>query len=96
MSNSKTREGIKEDKRYKQANREALIAVGMFILNFVWWYGFAYGLGSKPVDEYTYVMGFPSWFFYSCILGFIVFSFATWFVVKTFFKEIPLDEEAEE
>lgn len=96
MVSSKTKEGFKEDKRYRQANKEALITVALFILNFIWWYGFAYGLGSKPVEEYTYVLGLPAWFFYSCVLGFIVFSFAAWFVVKYFFKDIPLDEEVGE
>lgn len=79
--------------RFHQSNKEALICIGLTIFYFIWWYGFAYGLGNKPVDSYKYVLGFPSWFFYSCILGFFIFSFLTWFVVTKFFKDIPLDED---
>jgi uncharacterized membrane protein YhdT len=93
MNLLKNEKDFKEDKRYKQANKEALIAIALFVINFIWWYGFAYGLGSKPVEEYSYVMGLPSWFFYSCVLGLIVFSLATWVMVKYFFKDIPLDDD---
>ncbi|MBA1334777.1 MAG: hypothetical protein HPY66_0397 [Firmicutes bacterium] len=96
MTQKRTGKEFKEDKRYTQANKEALIAIGLFILNFIWWYGFAYGLGARPVEEYTYVMGLPAWFFYSCVAGFVVFSFASWFMVKFLFKDIPLDDNAEQ
>lgn len=79
--------------RFKQADKEALITLGLYFVFFVWWYSFAYGLGSKPVSEYTYILGFPSWFFYSCIVGYLLISFLLWFVVKIFFVEIPLEEE---
>jgi uncharacterized membrane protein YhdT len=85
------KETFEEDKRYKQSNKEALITLVLFILNFIWWYGFAYGLGSKPVEEYTYVMGLPAWFFYSCVMGVFVFSISAWLMVKLFFKDMPLD-----
>lgn len=82
---------IKEDRRYKQANKEALISLGLYIAYFLWWYFFAYGMGSKDPSQYTYVMGLPAWFFYSCILGYVVISAAVWIAVKLFFKDIPLD-----
>lgn len=81
------------DKRFKIAHREALIGVGLVIFNFIWWYAFAYGLGSKDPSEYTYVFGLPAWFFYSCVLGFIVMSILVAVVVKVWFIEIPLDDE---
>jgi len=34
----------KERQIEKIANREALIGVGLAIFNFIWWFGFAYGL----------------------------------------------------
>ena len=34
-------------------------------------------------DEYTYVMGLPAWFFYSCILGYVVLAHAV-IVVQVF------------
>ena len=65
---------VKEDPRYGQARKEALCTIALAAANFIWWYAFAYGLGSRPVEEYTYV-----WFllvFLSCVVGFLVFSFA--------------------
>jgi uncharacterized membrane protein YhdT len=79
----------------KIANREALIGVGLVIFNFIWWYAFAYGLGSKDPAKYSYVFGLPAWFFYSCVLGFVVMSVLVIFVVKKYFVEIPFDEEKE-
>ena len=84
------------DWRFKIAHREALIGVGLALFNFVWWFGFAYGLGSRPVEEYTYVFGLPAWFFYSCIVGFLVMAVLVTVVVKFFFVDVPFDEEQEE
>lgn len=86
----------KEDARYKIGNREALIGVGLAVFNFIWWYGFAYGLGSKDPSEYTYIFGLPAWFFYSCVLGFIVMSILVTVVVKYFFVEVSFDDEEDE
>ena len=47
-----------DDPRFRIAHREALIGLGLAIINFIIWYGFAYGLGSKNPSEYTYVFGF--------------------------------------
>ncbi len=85
-----------DDYRYKIANREALIGVGLVLINFIWWYGFAYGLGSKDPAEYTFIFGLPAWFFYSCVVGLIVMIVLVTVVVKFFFVDIPLDDEVEE
>lgn len=74
-------------------NKEALITIGLYLFFFIWWYGFAYGLGSKDPSEYSYVLGFPSWFFYSCILGYVVICVLLWFVVRKFFVDVDFDEE---
>ena len=81
------------DWRFKVANREALIGLGLAIFNFIWWFGFAYGLGSRPVEEYTYIFGLPDWFFYSCVVGFLLMVVLVIVVVKFFFVEVPFDEE---
>lgn len=81
------------DYRFKIANREALIGVGLVVFNFIWWYAFAYGLGSKDPSEYTYVFGLPAWFFYSCVLGFIIMAALVSIIVKCFFVDIPFDDE---
>ncbi|UOQ92279.1 YhdT family protein [Halobacillus shinanisalinarum] len=82
-----------QDYRFKIANREALIGVALAIINFVWWFAFAYGLGSKPPEEYNYVFGLPSWFFYSCVGGFIFITVLVIFIVKFFFVEVPFEDE---
>ena len=84
------------DWRFKVANREALIGVGLALFNFVWWFGFAYGMGSRPVEEYTYIFGLPDWFFYSCVLGFLLIVVLVIVFVKFFFVEVPFEEEDEE
>ncbi|MFC4800060.1 YhdT family protein [Neobacillus sp. GCM10023253] len=81
------------DKRFKIAHREALIGVVLVVINFVWWYGFAYGLGSKKVEDYSYIFGLPAWFFYSCIAGFIVMIILVSLTVKFLFKDVPFEEE---
>lgn len=94
MSDKETpNEVFREDPRYKQANKEALLGVGLFILNFIWWFAFGYGLGGKPPEQYTYVLGLPSWFFWSCVAGFVVFWILAHLMVTLFFKDIPLDEK---
>lgn len=81
------------DPRFKIANREALIGVALAVINFVWWYGFAYGLGSKGYEEYDYIFGFPEWFFYSCVVGFLVMIILVIVVVKFLLKDVPFDDE---
>lgn len=87
------KQNLQLDKRFKIAHREALIGVILVIFNFIWWYGFAYGLGSKKVEDYTYVFGLPAWFFYSCIAGFVLMVIIVIFTVKFLFKEVPFVEE---
>ncbi|MBU9673438.1 YhdT family protein [Planococcus sp. CP5-4] len=84
------------DWRFRVAHREAWIGLGLALFNFVWWFAFAYGLGSRPVEEYTYIFGLPDWFFYSCIVGFLVMVVLVTVVVKLFFIDVPFDEEQEE
>ncbi|WP_445684026.1 YhdT family protein [Ureibacillus sp. FSL W8-0352] len=79
-----------KDPRFKVAKREAWIGVGLVVINFLWWFGFAYGLSKGSPTEYTYILGFPAWFFYSCIGGLIIMSILITFVVKVFLKKSPL------
>lgn len=89
-----------EDPRYKQCNREALYGILLGLTNMAWWYIFGYGLGSKPVEEYTYILGFPTWFFMSCVVSAILFTGLTFVMVNRLFKDMSLEkmtkEEAEE
>ncbi|WP_077071559.1 YhdT family protein [Mailhella massiliensis] len=79
-------------KAFRQADREALITLGLYVFFFVWWTAFAFGLGSGDVEDYGYVFGLPEWFFYSCVLGYPVMTLILWGVVRRFFADIPLDE----
>lgn len=81
------------DPRFKIAHREAVIGVLLVLINFAIWFGFAYGLGSADPKEYTYVFGFPAWFFYSCIAGTIFMILLIIFVIKVFFRDMPFDDE---
>ncbi|MGN1402305.1 MAG: YhdT family protein [Bacillus sp. (in: firmicutes)] len=83
---------MKQNLLDKISKKEALIGVGIVIFNFLWWFGFAYGLGSGDPEDYTYIMGFPSWFFYSCITGFVVVTLLVYTCVKTLFTDIPFEE----
>lgn len=84
------------DPRFKIAHREALIGVVLAVVHFIWWFGFAYGLGSRPVEEYSYILGFPDWFFYSCIVGFFLVAMTVIVLVKFVLKDVSLDEEGDE
>ncbi len=80
------------DPRYKIATKEALLAIFLFILNFLWWFIFAYGLGSQAPEDYTYILGFPAWFFWSVIVGFILFSVLVSLMVRFFYTDLPLGD----
>lgn len=79
------------DQRRRQSDREALLALAVYGLYFAWWYLFGYGLGDASPETYSYVFGFPAWFFYSCILGYPLATVVFWAVVRFFFKDVPLD-----
>lgn len=89
-------DNFKVDPRYKQAAKEAWIGIGVFLLNIAWWFAFAFGLGTGPPEKYTYIFGFPAWFFGSVIGSFVVFSLVIFLVVKYIYKDMPLDEEVEQ
>ena len=72
----------------KNVKKETLIVIGLYLLFFAWWYLTAYGFGDDP-SEYGYILGFPEWFFYSCIVGYL------WICVRFFFTEIDLKEGKE-
>ena len=81
-----------ENKRYKQADREALIALGVYAFFFLWWTLFAFGLGSGDPEHYTYILDMPAWFFYSCVLGYPVVTVLLWVVIRVAFSDMPLDD----
>lgn len=79
--------------RFKQADREAWITLCMYVFFFLWWTFFAFGLGLGDPSEYSYVLGLPAWFFFSCVLGYPVVTLLLWFILRRYFTEMPLDED---
>ncbi len=79
---------------FRQANREALMTLGLYLFFFLWWTVFAFGFGCGDPEEYTFILGLPAWFFFSCVLGWPVITFLLWAVVRRYFCDMPLDDEA--
>ena len=75
--------------------RETVVIVVLYLFFFAWWYLSAYGFGDDPA-LYNYIFGFPEWFFYSCIVGYIGVSIILWIAVHLFFKDLPLEDEKTE
>jgi len=82
---------LKQDVQ-KILRKESLITVALYLLFFLWWYATAYMTESDPA-KYSYILGFPKWFFLSCIVGYIGVSVLLWLCVKFFFTDIPFDGE---
>ena len=80
-----------EDRRFRQADREALWSVALTAGYILWWLGFAYGLGSGPDAGTRLLWGLPVWFTASCVLGGPVFLIAVAWVVRRVFVDLPLD-----
>ena len=81
------------DERFRIAHKEAIVGIILVIINFILWFGFAYGLGSGNPKAYSYVLGLPSWFFYSCVLTFIIMAVLVILCVKFVFKDVPFEDE---
>ncbi len=87
--------GFIEDPRYKVCEKEAWYGVVLGIVNLVIWAVAGYGLGSGPVEDYSYIMGFPTWFFVSCIANSILAIAATVYIVHKKMRDMPLDPMTE-
>lgn len=85
-----------EDSRFRLANFEALCSLALAGLYMVWWYGFAYHGTPADPDSYSYIMGMPSWFFFSVILGPFLFSCLAWIMVRCLFREVSLAPHEED
>jgi uncharacterized membrane protein YhdT len=89
-------EAFREDPRFRQAGREARFSLLLAGLYFLWWYGFAFGLGGGDVASYRYVLGLPAWFFWSCVVGGPLFCLVLAVALPRVFREMPLDGTAPE
>lgn len=80
------------DSRFKQTNKEAKVTIALFVVNFLWWLVLGYGLAGVEGR----ILGFPTWFFFSCVLGYLVFVAASFVVVKYVFKDMSIEPYEEE
>ena len=78
----------------KTAKKETWAIIGLYAAFFVWWYVTAYGFGDDP-SEYRYVFGFPEWFFYSCIVGYVGIAVLLWLVIRLVFQDGSFEKEKE-
>ncbi len=76
----------------RQADREALITLGLYGFFFLWWLVFAFGPGSGAPEDYTYVLGLPAWFFWSCVVGYPLICLLLWIVVRRCFRDVPFED----
>lgn len=79
----------------KQLKKEMYLTILVYVGYFLWWYYFAYIYPPKNPEEYTYILGFPAWFFYSTILGYILLNVVVYLIVKFFFKDVEFEVEHE-
>ncbi len=70
--------------------KETAVTLALYLLFFAWWYVTAYCTESDPA-KYSYIFGFPRWFFLSCIAGYAGIAILLWLCVKFFFTDIPFD-----
>lgn len=83
--------GIEQDPRLKRAFREFLIAIGFCIVYSVVTLSVAWSIGmSKPAQEYTYIFGFPAWFFWGIIFCPLAFFLVAILIVTLVFKDVDL------
>lgn len=81
------------DARLAQSNREALLTLALYVFFAVWWCAFAFAPGADDPETYSYVLGLPAWFFYSCVLGYVLITVMLWLVLRLGFRDMSLDDE---
>ncbi len=74
-------------KNSTQETKEAKYTLLIYLAYFVWSIGTAYGMGSSPVEKYTYILGFPAWFFFSCIVGYPLCCVSVYFLIQKVFSK---------
>ena len=87
---------LTEKEKHLRMNREAKISLLLYGAFFIWWYATGYGLAGGDPADYVFIFGLPVWFFLSCVVGWLLFSLAAFFVVKVFFTDFDLGADADE
>ncbi|WP_209374514.1 YhdT family protein [Brevibacterium renqingii] len=82
------------DQRYRQANKEALVAFLYWVVYLVLTSVVALGLGlNRPAEDIDFILGFPAWFFYSAGVVLVVLCILPYFLVRFFYRDYSLDAE---
>lgn len=76
------------DKRFTQAHKEALWALGLTLLYLAAWLVAAY----LP-DSASGLTGLPHWFEMACLLTPLVFILLCWLMVKFIYRDIALEDD---
>jgi uncharacterized membrane protein YhdT len=85
-----------EDPRFAQCNKEMWATLGLFVVNILLVGGISLWFGlNKSADSMSYILGFPAWFFWGCLVGTIVFCILPYFMIKVFFKDMSIEAEDE-
>ncbi len=86
--------GIKEDARFKQARKESLRIMYLVIFEFIWVYTFGYiGTKTNPSD-YSYIFGFPTWFFWAFAGAGVIFPVVA-IILSINIKDCSLTDDIE-
>ncbi|GAB3561588.1 DUF997 family protein [Spelaeicoccus albus] len=88
----RTNDDFEVDPRYKVANKEALIALAFWVgqTAAITIIAIAIGYGKSP-GELSFILGIPSWFFWTGGITTLVFCIIPYILVKLFFKDISLE-----
>lgn len=85
------------DQRYAIANREALWGVGYWLLFTIVVSGIAWLLGgNRDAGDVGFVLGFPAWFFWSCLVATTLLSLLPIWIVRRHFTEVSLTADGDE
>jgi len=91
------KEIVKEDKRFKQCNKEVVYTIVFFIFNILLVFGLTFPFGyNVEASEIKLVAGFPKWYFYGVVISTGLLCISTYLMVKFLFKDMSLDAYVEE
>lgn len=88
--------GFVEDPRYRECEREALYGILLGVINLAVWAIGGYWLGGGSAEDYSYIMGFPTWFFVSCVANSVLAIAGAIYIVKRKMRDMPLGPMTEE
>src|SRR5699024_5892838 len=84
--------GIKEDKRFVQAKKEALKVLILVAVETIWVFGFSYWGSKEDPSNYTYIWGFPVWYFWTFLGAAILFP-VVGMLLGIFTKDCDLEDK---